>query len=185
MIYIWRIPDDYPESLIGEYVKSDGPDRFLFRRGERLPVDVGVPVIRFSAPLKSIRQYTCLPNNAMLPIVGKDLSEVLYNYAPEDVQMFPVKIQSQDGISDDYCLLNIATKIVGLDKSRCDLNFIPGTDQIMSFRHLSYFDDCLGSHSLARDSEYLAHILVSGGLVNTMLANHVTGVDFVTPEKII
>jgi hypothetical protein len=28
-MYLWKIPDDYPEALIGTYDKSGSPDRFL------------------------------------------------------------------------------------------------------------------------------------------------------------
>ena len=28
MIYLWRISDDYPQSLIGEYQREGTPDRF-------------------------------------------------------------------------------------------------------------------------------------------------------------
>jgi hypothetical protein len=34
MIWIWSIPDNYPNKRIGEYVEGFGTDRFVFREGK-------------------------------------------------------------------------------------------------------------------------------------------------------
>lgn len=182
--HLWRIPDSYPESLIGEYVRSGSPDRFLFRQGLRLSEDVGLPVLRFAAPLKTLLQYACLPNNAMVPLIRNDFGVRLSEIAAADIQLIKTKVQAQDGDSDDFFILNVTSKVTGIDKEQSAFSFVPGTDQIMAFKRLAYSESCLGTHMLARDAEYLSHLLVSEELVEVLRAEKVSGVEFLLPSEI-
>ena len=38
-IYLWEIPENYPERLIGRYERERSPDRFLFEKGIQLSKD--------------------------------------------------------------------------------------------------------------------------------------------------
>jgi hypothetical protein len=181
---LWSIPDSYPESLIGEYVRLSSPDRFLFRQGLRLSEDVGLPVVRFAASLNTLLQYACLPNNAMVPLIRNDFGARLSEIAAADVQLINTKVQTQDGESDDFFILNVTSKITGIDKEQSVFSFVPGTEQIMAFKRLAYIESCLGTHMLARDAEYLSHLLVSEELVKVLRAEKVSGVEFLLPSEI-
>lgn len=185
MNYLWRIPESYPESLIGEYLRDRSPDRFIFRRGVRVPEDVGTPVLRFNASCERLLQYDCLPNNAMVPLLRGDLATLLLERAPADVQLVKAEVLALDGQSDAFFLLNVTAMVTGIDKSQSTLTYLPGTKQILSFKRLAYLDDCLGEHELARDAEYTAHLLVSEGLVASLRARRVTGVEFCLPSEIV
>lgn len=182
--HLWRIPDSYPESLIGEYVRSGSPDRFLFRQGLRLSEDVGLPVLRFAAPLKTLLQYACLPNNAMVPLLRNDFGGRLSEIAAADVQLIKTKVQAQDADCDDFSILNVTSKVTAIDKEQSAFRFVPGTDQIVAFKRLAYSESCLGTHMLARYAEYLSHLLVAEELVKVLRAEKVSGVEFLLPSEI-
>jgi hypothetical protein len=184
MTYLWRIPDSYPESLIGEYVRTIGPDRFMFRQGQKVPDDVGVPVVKFAAPLAKLLPYSCLANNAMIPLVNAELVTLLSSQAAAYIQLIKAKVEAEDGESDNFSILNLTSKIVGIDKSKSSFNMVPGTQKIMSVKRLSYVEGCLGSHMLARDADYLSHLLVSDELVEILNAGKLLGVEFLRTEEI-
>jgi hypothetical protein len=184
MTYLWRIPDSYPESLIGEYVRISSPDRFLFRQGQAVPDELGVPVVKFAAPLAKLLPYSCLPNSGMIPLINAELRDLLSRVATADIQLIKAKVYAQDGESDNFFILNPASKIVGIDRDKSSFNFVPGTQKIMSFKRLSYINDCLGSHMLARDADYLSHLLVSDELVELLKGRGLLGVEFLRAEEI-
>ncbi len=64
MVYLWKIPDEYPEKLIGEYDRENSPDRFIFKKGEILSSDLAKPVIMFDVSVQDLRELDDLANNA-------------------------------------------------------------------------------------------------------------------------
>lgn len=182
--YLWRIPDSYPEAFIGEYVRSGSPDRFLFRQGLQISDAAGLPAVRFSTPLKTLLQYSCLPNNAMVPLVRNDLGMKLLGMAPADVQLVKTKVLAMGEESEDFFILNVTSKVVGIDKEQSVFSMVPGTQQVMAFKRLTYFEGCLGAHMLARDAEYLSHLLVSPEVVEALRTEKVSGVEFLLSSEI-
>ena len=55
-IYLWVIPENYPEKLIGRYERERSPDRFSFRQGKYLSNSQisSVPIIKFNSPKKQL-----------------------------------------------------------------------------------------------------------------------------------
>jgi hypothetical protein len=168
MPYLWRIPDDYPEENIGEYVRAKSPDAALFRKGTAASSDVGIPIVRFDSPLAVLANYACLPNSSTLPLVNENLAIALVNLAPNNIQLIQSRIVASDGENDSFFTLNITSKVSGINKNRSQFILITGTDHIRSFSELEYFDDCLGHNLIAREADYLPHILVSAVLVETL-----------------
>lgn len=184
MTYLWRIPDDYPQNLIGEYQKESSPDRFMFRKGEVLPSNVCVAVVKINAVLSKISKYASLPNSAMVPIIDRRLADLLTKYAQRDIQLFRVRVIAKDGDSDEFSILNVTNKVTCIDHKKSEYSLVPGSQQIMSFRRLEHLDGCLLSHSLARDSEYLSHLLVSDELGNAIIAAGFKGLALQRPNEI-
>ncbi|WP_454675453.1 hypothetical protein [Achromobacter pestifer] len=176
MTYLWRVPDDYPQALIGEYVSAEGLDRFSLRRGERLPDQHAIPVVRFSVPGNQLHGLSCLPNSAMLPLVGRGFADFLIENAPDDIQLIKSRIQTKDGDVDGFNFVNIISSVIAIDKNESIFTLVPGSDKVMGFKKLRYYENCLGGHMLARDSEYMAHLLVSNELAEKMKQRSFSGV---------
>lgn len=184
MVSLWRVPDDHPVGMIGEYQRSVSPDRFLFRKGEGLPADVGVPVVRINAESEDIRIYDCLPNNAMVPLVGPRLGSFLMQCSPGDVQLVNARVLARNGEVEGFSFLNVTSKVFCIDHVESEYSFVPGTAQIMSFRKLRYLSGCLGSHRIARDCEYLSHILVCDELAKMLGENGFSGVSLQAADRV-
>lgn len=184
MVYLWEIPDEYPEKLIGEYDRENSPDRFIFKKGEMLSSDLAKPVIKFDASVQDLRELDDLANNAMVPVIGERLAAVLRGSAPEDIQLIDVIIKAKDGELEGYKILNVVSKVVGIDKEQSKFTLVPGTDQIMSFRSLKYKEDCLKGHHLARDAEYGSNLIVSQELAQRLLVMKLKGLGLYLPENI-
>ena len=184
MVYLWKIPDEYPEKLIGEYDRDKSPDRFIYKKGEILSSELAKPVIKFDASARELRELDDLANNAMVPVISERLAAVLWKTVPEDIQLIDVIIKAKDGELEGYKILNVICKVVGIDKEQSKFTLIPGTDQIMSFRSLKYRDDCLKGHHLARDAEYSSNLIVSQELAQRLMGMKLIGVGLYLPENI-
>lgn len=184
MVYLWKIPDEYPETLIGEYDRENSPDRFIFKRGEMLSSDLEKPFIKFDASVQDLRELDDLANNAMVPVINGRLAAILADLAPEDIQLIDVVINAKDGELEGYKIVNIISKVIGIDKEQSKFTLVPGTDQIMSFRSLKYRDDCLKGRHLARDAEYSSNLIVSQALAERLMDMKLKGVGLYLPENI-
>ncbi|MBU1927345.1 MAG: DUF1629 domain-containing protein [Pseudomonadota bacterium] len=180
MIYLWFDPLDYPEERLGRYEREISPDQFLLRRGKKLEVnEFSEPTVTFRFPRKTMLQYDCLCNGSGLPLINDRIKTVLENIAPNDVQFFKAKVICSDGALEGYQFLNVTNKVVGMDreKSRYEDN-----GMYTSFTYLTYKPNCMGEHLIARDAEYLGHILVSEELKKVFDTERFTGIRLVRPE---
>lgn len=169
MIYIWEIRDDYPESLIGEYDRERGPDRFSYKQGKILgELPTSPPRFRFDASSKSICSLNDLANNAMVPLISSSVAAILARTCPDEVQLVPAEIICKDRAVDGYSIVVVTRRVLGLDHALSKYDCIPGTQAIMRFESAVYKKDCLGELNIARDEEYLSNILVSERLRNAL-----------------
>jgi hypothetical protein len=175
VIYLWKIPDDYPASLIGTYDKDRSPDRFLFIQGQRFGKSPDVPSFTFSAKSESLRKYDVLPNSTMIPLVSARVAKILEQLCQGDVELIPANVSARDEKLEDYSLLNILPRVASVDHSASKFVCIPGTTQIMKFTELTVRPNALGSHHLAREKEYKSFILVSETLKGRFESERVTG----------
>ncbi|MBN1514556.1 MAG: hypothetical protein JXB13_21245 [Phycisphaerae bacterium] len=183
MVYLWQIPDDYPENLIGTYDRSRSPDRFLLKQGKPLHLVADVHV-RFDATASVLRQLDDLATNAMVPLVSARVVEVLVRIAARQVQLIPTKIMTLDGEMTDYSMVVATTSIQGIDHDSSQYVCVPGTSSIMKFTKLRYKQDCLGRLHIARDAEYLSNLLVSDVLRNELDSLVPSGIGLYEPEAI-
>jgi hypothetical protein len=169
VIYIWKICDDYPDSLIGEYDRERGPDRFSYKQGKKLDaIPASAPRFRFNASINALSAMNVLANNAMVPLVSSRVAAILSESCPNEAQLIPAEVVCKDGVIDGYSIVVVTNRVRGLDHAKSKYKCMPGEKAIMRFESAVYKEDCLGSLSLARDGEYLSNLLVSERLLEAL-----------------
>lgn len=159
-IFLWEFPDEYPENLIGEYEEAASPDRFLFQEGRTISVDLA-PLITFEVCPEDLKVYGCLASTAMVPLVSSNIAAKLMSFCPEDVQMVKARILANGSDLPGYSIVNALHKVKAIDHDNSVYSIIPGTDSIMGFQKLAVLPGALGQYAIARDEEYLSHLLVN------------------------
>jgi len=182
--YLWDTSDDYPESCIGQYDKEKSPDRFELRQGKRLADDFGPVIFRFRQPARELQGWDCLENNALVPLIGPRAFEALSKIADTDVQALTTRVHTSDGELDGYRAINIVRVIQCADLERSRFKKIVGSDRIMKFTSLRHRPNCLGDHHIAREFEYLSHIIVSDVIREIFSRAHITGVRFIKSDEV-
>ena len=182
MTYLWRIPNEYPESLIGEYDKKCSPDRFLFVQGKRIGQPASIPSFTFAGEPEALMKYDILPNNTMVPLVSERVARILRGLCPDDIELITANIIAFGEKILGFNLVNILPQIASVDYEGSSFKCIPGTKQIMKFSQLKLKPNVLGAHHLARAVEFNSFILASEKLRLTFNSEHVMGLGFVLPE---
>ncbi|MDQ0027790.1 hypothetical protein J2X90_005626 [Variovorax paradoxus] len=180
MTFLWRISETNADGLIGTYSRSNGLDRFELRRGKRIEVNEAMPTVRFDGRTRDLLAFDCLSNTAA-PLVSQRMAQALRDSCAQDVQLVPARIEAADGVLDGWSLLNATATVRAINHRKSVYTMVPGTQAIMSFRHLEYLEGCLGEHQLARDAEYLGHLLVSDSLAQAL--SDFAGASFERPEE--
>lgn len=183
MIYLWKILDDYPENLIGEYDREKSPDRFLFKKGELLPSIIDIPVFHFKATLPKLKGFDDLANNALVPLISDQLADFLFKLCPKDIQLIDTVVYANKEKTLEYKLLNAVNKVSGIDHNASEYLTVPGTKQIMKFKKLKYKEDCLGDLYIARDAEYLSNLIISKTLRDELRAFGAKNLGLYRPEE--
>lgn len=184
MIYLWRIPNEYPESLIGEYDKERSPDRFLYFQGKRIGNSKDAPTFTFEGEPAVLGKYDVLPNSAMVPLVSERVAQILARVCRNDVELIKASVYAGRGILSGFRLVNVLPRVTSVDHCGSSYVCIPGTKQIMKFNRLKLKPDAMGVHHVARESEFNSLILVSQTLKQVFDSEQVTGHAFVPPEAI-
>ena len=182
MPYLWKIPSDYPELLIGKYERNISPDRFNFLKGKEVLDNKTLPVITFNAKSSELNQYDVLSNSSMIPLVSNKVITFLRNELVKEIQFIDVELKTSDGSLTGYKLLNATEKVFCIDKDKSEYDFVPGTKQIMSFSKLYYKNNCMLGYSIARDGEYCSNLLVSELLSKKMISLKLKGLSLYLPE---
>src|SRR5678815_4663963 len=107
MIYLWRIPNEYPESLIGEYDNKCSPDTFLFFQGKRIGPGNAVPSFTFTGEAKALRKYDVLPNSTLVPLVSERVVEILTHVCPNDVELVKASVSAAGERLPGFSLVNV------------------------------------------------------------------------------
>lgn len=184
MTYIWKIHDHYPESLIGEYDRKSGPDRFLLKKGQRLEAELGPWNFKFKGPISRLRKFDDLANNTLTPLVSPRLAEILATIANKEIQLIPTKIHARDGIIEDYQLVNVTAMLPVVNRELSEFKYIPGTEAILSFRKLTLVEGCMDKNNIARCAEYHSFLLVSKGLAEAISDANMLGLQLILPSEV-
>ncbi len=183
MIYIWRIPNNFPNVKIGTYDRDISPDRFLFTKGIRANMTIK-PTIKFSVKMSEINELDVLPNDALLPIVNDKTLDILNKFANQDFESIPVNISALDGNVSSYSLINILSKVNALDLNNSTYNYVPGTKAILGFSKLKFLVKGIGYYNLSRDVDFFPFILVSSMLQKELILGNLNGIWLASPEEI-
>jgi hypothetical protein len=183
MTFLWDLSEDFPNKLYGKYNKKRGPDRFVFWKGKDIPKDIPTPEFCFEASKDRFQTWDVVGNDAGLPLVGPRVISILSRIAPNDVQLIAVDFTAKNEPVTGWALLNPLFAIKAIDHQESKYWFILKNDRIGGFRRLRFMDNCLGEHHIARDAEYLPHILVDQAVRTAFEDEKIRGVQFVPPEN--
>jgi hypothetical protein len=179
---IWWQPDDYPESLVGDYDETCGPARQVFLEGKAVRVRQA-PRLLFACPKKRLMKWDVIHNISGLPICNERTRSLVRARLGEQVQEVAVRVETRDGVLSGYAILNLLARVQLVDRGRSDVVFIRGTQEILKFRRLAFLDLPPGVH-MARTSEYPPYVLVSAELASLLLESKVTGFAVVDDHDI-
>ncbi|POP40411.1 hypothetical protein CHU32_27580 [Superficieibacter electus] len=177
-MYMWSIPEQYPNKHIGGY-QYDIVSYFLFNRSIHVEKMNIHPVINYKADLNILNKYDCLPNNSLIPVINERLKIFLEAHSNNNVEFYKVDIHANDGLLKDFYILNVITKLplINLRNSICE--YIPNTEKaIMGFKKVSFIKNPPGDFSIARCSEYLSYLMLSDELVVKMKKEKFKGVAY-------
>ncbi len=181
MTYIWQIENEYPESLICEFNRNKGIDRFIFKKGKS--IECSLTDLEFSslAKVSELRKLNDIANNALVPLVSPQVQDILMAKCPSDIQLISAKIICGDGLITDYKVLNCTKSLSVIDSKKSDFSLIPGTDAIMSFRHVIAKPWQDSGISIARCKEYMSYLAVNENLFKP-LSERVNGAELIAME---
>ncbi len=187
-VYLWEIPENYPEKLIGRYERERSPDSYLLEKGVKLkPAQmIGTPIVKFSVEKRDIEKYDCLVNSTAIPLVNERLAKLLENIAGDEVQFFCIKIECTDGELDGYKILNLTQSLDVVDYNNSVYTTIDlprGNTILGTIKKLILNSGCLKNHSLARDEKYRRKLFVSQAIYDAFKREKITGVWLPTPDE--
>lgn len=160
MIWIWRIPNEWSNKMIGKVLKNTGTDRFEFLKGKTLNENTTIcPNIVFDCEKEFL--FDVLPNDGALLIVSKRVLDIMDKLCKYDYQVFEANVFVGKNKVNGYYLLNILNLVEILDKERSVFTKIKNSNAILKFEKLVYKKENLINHNIARNSDYLQHVVVS------------------------
>ena len=177
MLWMWSVPENFPNKKIGQFVKGNGTDRFVFREGRELTEPIECPKIVFECSGDSLNDV--LPNSGSLLVVSKKVIDILHRICSKDVQVFEANVYIGEKKIPEYYLLNIVSAVKVIDKTKSEYSTIKGTDAILSFNKIVYDVEILpNNHHLVRNEDYKSHVLVSDHLKKEFERHNIKGVQF-------
>lgn len=168
MTYIWKNPD-VERNLLGEFINESCFGFDCFNEATHFSSDV-IPIFRFNCKLSCLNGFQ-LANGTIAPLVNESICGLLSGFSDE-IQFVKVRVEAVDGVSDDFYIVNVLKLVDVLDKQKSKCFFVTGTKDIMGFSTLVYKDD---DFSIARDVNYLMHLLVNDELAMLLIEHGCKG----------
>ena len=177
MIWIWRTPNKWANKRIGTVVKNTGTDRFEFLKGKTLDEKTTVcPNVVFDCEEEFLSDV--LPNNGALLIVSRRVLDIMNNLCKCDYQVFEANVFVGKNKVNGYYLLNILNLVEIINKAGSVFTTIKNSNTILKFEKLTYKEENLINHSIARNADYLQHVVVSEELKEIFEKESIKGVEF-------
>ena len=92
---IWQIEDDYPDSLIAEFNRDLGFDRFMLKRGQRIEPINGRLTFRVQAGIDKIQAIDDVANSTMVPLISLRLAVALEQALGDVIQLIPANFHKE------------------------------------------------------------------------------------------
>lgn len=175
---------DHPGYFGGNLPPEEGIKILVaFLLGKRIPAHIDPPPIIFRAPIHDLKELDILPMVGGPPLVNPVVQRTLLALAGDNVEFVPVRIETVDGQLDEYSLLNVAVSVACVDRENAKPRYRnEGSIRGFEPNGCVLFRDCLGDHHIARNADFLPHILVSETLVETFRKEGIRGVYFSEPD---
>ncbi len=183
-VYLWRIPDEYPERLVGKYLSNQSPDPFAFRRGSLASLNFPPPRIDFNATPQQLSTFDVLVNDSTIPLLSERAAQVITKNWAEDVQIIDAQVMAKGHSLSGYKLVNITHLVNCVDHHESDCVFMKNADQILKFNRLRLKLDEMGTHHLAREAEYPPFLYVSHKVKEVFDMMRWKGYSFIPPESV-
>ena len=182
---IWQIDDDYPDSLIAEFDRESGFDRFALKRGQRIEPIFDPLSFRIPARIDQLLEIDDIANSTMVPLISSRLATALEQTLGNTIQLLPASIEAIDGVEDSHQILNVLTMLPVIDHDASRYTTVPGTSSIMRFSRMILRHDALNRVEIARSAEYPALLLVSKRLADMIESFSPTGLQLVRADTTI
>ena len=182
---IWQIFDDYPDSLIAEFNRESGFDRFALKRGQRIEPIFDPLSFRIPARIDQLLEIDDIANSTMVPLISPRLATALEQTLGKTIQLLPASIEAIDGVEDSHQILNVLTMLPVIDHNSSRYTTVPGTSSIMRFSRMVLRHDALNRVEIARSAEYPALLLVSERLADIIESFSPTGLQLVRADTTI
>lgn len=184
MISLWVEPFDFPEKTFGKYQEDHSPDSFSLRACKPLNEPTTLRFV-FGVDGRKVRRYGVLPNYARIPLVNAVVADILKSLcAPTDLQFLDAVLETRDSQITEYKAFNALRLAECIDHDASKYTLIPDSNAIMSFQKLVFKPACLGDAHIARDREFLPHLLVSETLAERLRREKIKGVSLVSPDEL-
>lgn len=181
MIFAWKAPLDYPETMLGSYGPEagsyeSGKSNFSYLAlsdGKLFPEDMDEPEVFFDSPENKIQQKDLLWLLGGVPLVSARLAQFIQSHAPDSTQVIRPKSIHAAGrdTSLDYVILNITktANVIDLEKSDAEKDDDGG---IIYFNQTFLRSEYEFDYPLAREA--ISHDL----LISKTLAEKITQNNF-------
>ncbi|MGH6923316.1 MAG: imm11 family protein [Propylenella sp.] len=182
--FLWIIPPRYPDRMVGIYDRKRAPHYLRFQAGQRLDT-IEKPVIVFDeSDVEELRKYDCLGINALIPLIGPRLAELILEIGSDDIQLVDARAIARDGELSDYRLVNVTRQVDCVDRERSLIkNMVTAPDAILTFDRLVLKGGCMGERAFARECEMLSLLLVSEPARDRLLTEKMRGLYFATADE--
>ena len=180
-VYLWGVLERSSQKLVGECLKDNIQDRFIYKQGVEIKESIITPTVIFNdTTINKLKRFSCLESNIMVPIIDAKISTILSRLAAHQIQLMDVIIKAKDGELKGYKIPNVTHECDGLlNEEKTVYNYIPSTKHIFGFKKFEYKKACLNEMKTVRNKIYHGHLLVSLQVKKSLEAIENLGINFV------
>ncbi|PWU06495.1 MAG: hypothetical protein C5B43_01740 [Verrucomicrobia bacterium] len=181
--YLWKPLKNYRNKWIGVYNRELSPDRLIFFGGNFVDEKLSTPIIDFICPKERIEKFGSVCTDTSSPIVRDDVLDICADLFKDQIQTFDVELHTQNGILNNYKLINILNLVEGVNLEESICEYFTDKKTIRGYKYLVLKENCLENLNIARLKETLSHILVSEKVKERFEKYKIKGARFIEPEE--
>jgi hypothetical protein len=118
MYYIWTIASNFPNSCWLQYDWENNPEYLQFLENKKLNIDYDIKFyLQKKANKNTFLKFDYVMSDA-IPLISKKLSDIIFEYASNDVQLIKAKVFQNDDFIENY-YIPIALQLIDcIDKKK-------------------------------------------------------------------